>query len=929
MPFHKPGRLVSYRDREWMVLPSSDPEIIKLKPLGGSDHEITGVFLPLNIPGEDITEARFPWPSCDHLGNFETARLLYDASRLLFRNAAGPFRAMGKLSFQPRAYQMVPLVMSLKQKRVRLLIADDVGVGKTIEALIILQELIERGDIQKFAVICPPHLCEQWQKELSDKIDIKAQIIRSSTAASLDRQLPDDRSIFYHLPYQVISIDYIKMGKRRSIFLNDCPECVIVDEAHICTLPEGGSTSQKQRYSLIADIAKDPQKHMLFLTATPHSGKDSEFVSLLGFLNHEFLNYDFANIKQSQRRKIASYFIQRKRKNIQKWMKQTTPFPERESKEIGYQLLEDYKSFYQELFDFARQISIVGKRRKTSRIRYWTALALLRGAMSSPEAGFEMLNNRRRKLLDNEELQDFQNQFNPIFDHTNSNLDEGHLNVVAHTDFNKNEQSVLEKLCQKIQSLYGIEKDIKARNALEIIQQWLKQGFNPIIFCKYIATAKYLGKILKTHLSDSVDIKVITSELADEQRKEQIDQMGNSNSRLMIATDCLSEGINLQDHFTAVLHYDLPWNPNRIEQRDGRIDRFGQTTDLIKSYILWGKDNPIDEKVLNVLVKKVRDIQRATGVSIPMNEDSKTIMDEILNEILINEPKVYKQRQLIIDKQVSNELEVARKKAENLRSIFAHESIKPEIIEQDIMEVNEAIGDINTLEYFVTKAITHLGASIKPHQSGYEAFLQNLPPHLKSNFKDQSKVLISFDSPTPKGYHYLGRNHLFVEQLCQLMLSIAFENTHDYYPLARVSEIMTRDVSQKTTIVMLRMRIVIKEKFSKREMIAEEMFLWGYQGSGDKMNTLDYTEAKKLLQNATSIMNLSEERQQSDISRELECLKQYEQKFLDLAIARAENLVSAHDRFKDLVAGRQYEKATPVLPPDIIGLYILIPEPKL
>ncbi|ETR68706.1 MAG: hypothetical protein OMM_10249 [Candidatus Magnetoglobus multicellularis str. Araruama] len=128
---------------------------------------------------------------------------------------------------------------------------------------------------------------------------------------------------------------------------------------------------------------------------------------------------------------------------------------------------------------------------------------------------------------------------------------------------------------------------------------------------------------------------------------------------------------------------------------------------------------------------------------------------------------------------------------------------------------------------------------------------------------------------------------------------------------------------------MLRMRIVIKEKFSKREMIAEEMFLWGYQGSGDKMNTLDYSEVKKLLQNATSIMNLSEERQQSDISRELECLKQYEQKFLDLAIARAENLVSAHDRFKDLVAGRQYEKATPVLPPDIIGLYILIPEPKL
>ena len=134
-----------------------------------TEEEETAVFLPLSLLSEKITPARFPDPKANEIGSFETARMLFDASRLSFRNAAGPFRCMGKLSFRPRSYQLVPLVMALKQDIVRLLIADDVGIGKTIEALIILKELIERGEVKKFAIICPPHLCEQWQQEIKDK----------------------------------------------------------------------------------------------------------------------------------------------------------------------------------------------------------------------------------------------------------------------------------------------------------------------------------------------------------------------------------------------------------------------------------------------------------------------------------------------------------------------------------------------------------------------------------------------------------------------------------------------------------------------------------------------------------------------------------------------------------------------------------------
>ncbi len=515
--------------------------------------------------------------------------------------------------------------------------------------------------------------------------------------------------------------------------------------------------------------------------------------------------------------------------------------------------------------------------------------------------------------------------------------------LMNNIDFEQDERAQLEILSTTIQSLFGREKDTKAANAVTIITKWLQEGFHPIIFCKYIATAKYLGVILKETLPRNVDVQVITSELADEQRKEQIDLMGASERRVLVATDCLSEGINLQDGFTAVLHYDLPWNPNRIEQRDGRVDRFGQTADIVKSYLLWGEDNPIDEIVLQILIKKVRDIQRATGVSIPLGEDNQSIMDEVLQEVLFKEQNQGQQMHLFAEEQITNELETARQKAENLRSIFAHEAVKPEAIEQDLNEVDEAIGDVETVEQFVVNAVRHLGATLECESStcasadakvelshsGYKLFPQNLPPHLKAHFDSKSKVLISFESPTPKGYRYIGRNHQFVEQLCQFLLSIAFEGHPDFHPVARVAEIQTDAVSTKTVLIMFRVRNVIKEAATTRRVIAEEMYLWGYTSSGTQTQSLGYPEAKRLLQTARSLVNLSQERQRADLHRELERFEEFKPVFLNVATQRAEHLVEAHGRFKKLVGGRRYEKVEPVLPPDVLGVYILIPKPKL
>lgn len=916
-----------------MVLPSDNSDLLRIKPLGGSEEEETAVFLPLNLPSESITSASFPEPNASQLGDFETAKLLFDASRLSFRNSAGPFRCMGKLSFRPRSYQLVPLVMALRQNTVRLMIADDVGIGKTVEALIILKEMMERGEAKKFAVICPPHLCDQWQQEIKDKLDIEAEVIRSSTAAKLDRMIPDDQSVFHHLPFQVISIDYIKSDKRRGIFINDCPDFIIVDEAHTCALPDGAkSKSQQQRHNLLHDLSQQLSRSILLLTATPHSGKDSEFTSLLGLLKPEFGNLNFENIEQKDKKKLAQHFVQRKRENIRRWLNEKTEFPDRDSKEIGYSLTPEYQMFYQNLLRFARGISSVeSESMQAQLLRSWAAIALIKGAMSSPKMAVEMLERRKEKLIAGGEDLETPTLEETLFEDLEFSSDLPRTDLLETLDLESDEIRELTALQNEARLLGGPSIDRKIETTIKIIKQWIKEGHDPIIFCHYIATADYVEKRLAEELPKGVLVKAITSELADEQRREQIDIMGKSaGRRVMVATDCLSEGINLQEYFTAVLHYDLPWNPNRIEQREGRVDRFGQTAPEIKTYVLYGEDNAMDTFVMEVLIKKVREIQKSIGVSINIGENSKSIMAEAARRILFQEKTSGIQSRLFAETEqtVSNELELARKKGENLRSIFAHESIDPEAIKRDLEAVDEAIGDVNTVADFVQGAVAQLGGVCKSDGTGYVLNPQNLPAHIRRFFGSDQQVKISFVSPTPKGYKYIGRNHAFVEQLCQFLLSIAFDPHPEYGKMARVCEIQTDHVSTRTALVMFRVRNVIKEVAAVRESVAEEMYLWGYRSNAGNMETIEYPEAKRLLMEAKALSNFPIERQKQDIQEELLRFESMKPKFIELANQRADKLVESHGRFKDLIGGRRYEKATPILPPDVMGVYLLMPKPK-
>jgi len=951
----KPGKLVKFRGRRCVVQPSTDNEIVLLKPLGGSDDEMISIFEPVLQHFDKLEDDQFEMPDKSDLDSFLTAKLLYDAARLSFRQVSGPFRCMGKLSFRPRSYQLVPLIMALKQPVTRLLIADDVGVGKTIEAILILRELMERGTIKSFTVLCPPHLCEQWQKELLDKLDIEAVIIRSSTAAGLERKIvgDDTLNVFNYYPYQVVSIDYVKNGSAKMpAFLKDVPDLVIVDEAHTCTknIDFKKAGQSQQRYELLEKIAKNDLQHLLLLTATPHSGKDGEFKSLLGLVRPEFESFDFTDLDLSQKKKVASHFIQRKRKNIEKWLDEETPFPKRTTEELPYTLSasSDYFKLYQDVLKFARGITTEGIAENKARIKYFAALSLLRGVMSSPAAGYEMLVKRKSKINEPDEIESFEVIDNPVVERWDEQSDSEQIEIIDRANLSDSEWNTLNKLAQKASELTKMEKDQKVKLGAEQIKLWINKGQSPIVFCRFIATAQYVAKILKEYLPKEVDVRAITSELSDEERREKIDEMAKSPKRVLVATDCLSEGINLQDKFNAILHYDLPWNPNRLEQREGRVDRYGQPgwidkkgdhQNTIDVKVLFGEDNPMDVVVLKIIIEKIQRIQNTSGVSIALADDNRSVMDKVLKEVLLNPDKAHskfsKQIRMDfgaspeldeLDVEITNEIEVAREKAEKIQSIFAHESIMPEDVKKDLHEVDEAIGDVATLEAFVIAAAKLLGADFEMVNGGYIFRKLNMDDWMASALGIGDKIHISFLSPTQQGFRYLGRNHRFVEQLCHRIIANSLDKERKGNKAARASVFRTDAVNTQTTLIQFRVRNVICEVNKKQEMVSEEMFLWGYEQTPDGIHSLDIEQCKKLL-HTSNALDISKERQAIIFDQELQHFEELHPDFIEVVAKRSDELVNAHTRFAKYIGAKRFEAVTPVLPPDILGVYVLIPNP--
>jgi superfamily II DNA or RNA helicase len=931
---HAVGSLVSARGRDWLVLPDSSDDLLMLRPLGGSDEEVTGILSAL----EDVESASFDLPDPSRPGDYRSCRLLRDAVRLGFRSSAGPFRSFARIAVDPRPYQLVPLLMALKLDPVRILIADDVGIGKTVEAGLIARELLDRGEARRLAVLCPPHLAEQWQAELREKFHIDAELVLSSSVRKLERNCGIGKSVFDVYPHVIVSLDYIKADKRRDDFIRSCPELLIVDEAHTCAF--GEEKGKQLRNKLVSTLAESDERHMVFVTATPHSGKEQAFRSLLSFLRADFteLPDDLTGSTNEQlRRQVAAHFVQRRRADIKQYLDVDTPFPERLEKEETYSLSPEYKALFEKVLDYCRDTVLDPELSSfKQRVRWWSALGLLRALASSPAAAAATMRSRATtsEAGNKEEADDIGRR--TVMDLMDDEASEG-MDIAPGGECDDAETSNLGKrlktLAREADKVIG-DSDQKLTKAIKLIKALLKDGHNPIVFCRFIDTAEYVAEALREATANKVEVAAVTGRIPPAERESRVEELGTAAQRILVCTDCLSEGINLQDNFDAVFHYDLPWNPTRLEQREGRVDRYGQPSDEVRILTYYGVDNQIDGIVLNVLIRKHKNIRSSLGISVPVPIDSETVMEAVLEGLLLREKATGRADQQFFDfiepkkAVVHDQWQNAADREKTSRTMFAQASIKVDEVQRELESVRAAIGAGVDTETFTIEGLKLHGATVS-RNGHYDIDVTEMPRSLKDSLllADQTGIKARFELPVSGKVQHLNRTHPIVEGLARYVMDTAFDPELDSCA-RRCGVIVSSKVEKRTTLLLMRLRyqIVTRRGTYQLPMLAEDCALLGFTGSPDNAAWLGADQVDDLTM-LTPDENISPDVAAQYITRVRDGYSSLMPELEHIARDRAEALLEAHRRVRAVphAQGLRYT-VEPKLPADVLGIYVYLPK---
>jgi hypothetical protein len=405
---------------------------------------------------------------------------------------------------------------------------------------------------------------------------------------------------------------------------------------------------------------------------------------------------------------------------------------------------------------------------------------------------------------------------------------------------------------------------------------------------------------------------------------------------VLVATDCLSEGVNLQEAFQAVVHYDLAWNPTRHEQREGRVDRFCQQRDIVRVVTIYGQDNGIDQIVLDVLLRKFKAIRDATGVSVPVPDESDSVVEALL-EGLIRRPQRGGQ-QLTFDlgqearrERLHREWESAAERERTSRTKFAHEGIHPEDALQEARAARAALGARSDIERFVVDALRALGASItdgaKPGllradvSAVPSALRDSLPPGLAE------PLLLHRDLPVPRGEVVLARTDPTVEAVARYVLGTALDPVLGVRAACRAGVARTAAVDRRTTVLLLRFRFHVDLPGARgvRQQVCEEARFAAFAGSPEHPEWLDPGAVDALL-GAEPDGNLDPAHAVSLIDGLVAAASAWTVHLDALADGLAEELLAAHRRVRaGAGAARRGLAVIAQKPVDLLGAYVFLP----
>ena len=537
-------------------------------------------------------------------GDGALLRLVSEAWRIRLAHLFDPYLAIQSARIEPLPHQITAVYGEmLPRQPLRFLLADDPGAGKTVMAGLLIKELLIRGDLERCLVVAPGALVEQWQDELHEKFALPFEILtREQVKAARSGNPFGERNLL------IARRDMLSRNEEMQSRLAAAPEwdLIVVDEAHRMAASFSGRKVDRTRRYRLGQLLGRRTRHFLLMTTTPHNGKPIDFQLFMALLD-------------SDRFEGRSYGVRYQKETVSDLMRRLTKeellrfdgkplFPERRAETVKYKLSDAATDLYEQVTDYVRNEMNRAERFGPRRRRIGFALTILqRRLASSPAAIYESLRRRRQRLEERleEEQRLKRDQQDPLGEESDlsvwSDDDEADMEDRPADEVEAEEDAILcqataagnlAELQAEIIRLRQLEKKAAEQGHSGADTKWseldsillnhslMTDGSGNrrklIVFTESLDTLGYLVKRIRTRLERPEAVVIIHGGVSQENRRKAVEAFTHDKEVVvLVATDAAGEGINLQRAHLMV-NYDLPWNPNRLEQRFGRIHRIGQ-----------------------------------------------------------------------------------------------------------------------------------------------------------------------------------------------------------------------------------------------------------------------------------------------------------------------------------------------------------------
>ena len=614
-------------------------------------------------------------------------RLVSEAKRISLGYLFDPYLAVTTALVDPLPHQITAVYEAmLPRQPLRFLLADDPGAGKTIMAGLLMKELLLRGDLKRCLVVCPGSLAEQWQQELDEKMKLPFDILTRDVAEASRTGNPFDERDFV-----IARLDQLSRDEelQRKLQLAREWDLIVIDEAHKLSAQVFPEEVKKTKRRELGDLLADLTRHFLLLTATPHNGKEEEFQFFMTLIDPDRFERQHRRRGEPAGDGDASDLMRRLLKEKLVHFDGTPLFPERHAYPVGYELSAPEQELYEQVTDYVRlemnradRLADVGQKRRGTVVGF--ALTVLqRRLASSPEAIYLSLKRRRERLEKRLNEAEAQGAAVPVLGGADvDDVTEDDIEELEEGDRPDAESEVIEErvvdqataartldeLRAEIESLRRLEslaasvrqKESKKWKELSTLLQDRPEMFDSVgrrrklvIFSEHRDTVTYLVAGIGRMLGRPKAVVTIHGGLnRDERRRAEAAFKNDPEVVVLVATDAAGEGINLQQSHLMV-NYDLPWNPNRLEQRFGRIHRIGQ----IEVCHMWSlvAHQTREGDVYHRLLEKLASEAAALGGEVFDVLGKLTFGDRSLRDLLIaavregDRPEVRARMQRVID----------------------------------------------------------------------------------------------------------------------------------------------------------------------------------------------------------------------------------------------------------------------------------------